>query len=91
MTSDTRVDAVQRLETALVEEDRLGDRYRAAIGTSSEFTAYARLRGANDEVSAREAWLKSIDDDSAGGRIWVNGREVGGADSLFLSLEDSHD
>ena len=91
MTSDARLDAVQRLETARVEEGRLDERYRAAIGTSSEFTAYAGLRGASDDVSAREAWLKSIDDDSAGGRIWVNGRELGGADSPFSSLEDSHD
>ena len=63
MTSDARVDAVQRLETALVEEDRVGERYRAAIGTSSELTAYARLQGASSEVSARAAWLKSIDDE----------------------------
>ena len=41
--------------------------------------------------TAREAWLKSIDDDGAGGRVWINGREVGGAGSLFLGLEDSHD
>ena len=91
MTSDARVDALRRLETALVEEDRMGERYRAAIGTTSEFTAYARLKGASDDVSAREAWLKAIDDDSVGGRVWVNGREVGGGDSLFAGLEDSHD
>ena len=91
MTNDARDDAVKRLEVALAEEDRLGDRYRAALGTSSEFSAYARLQGASDDVTAREAWLKSIDDDTGGGRIWVNGRKAGGADSLFVGLEDSHD
>ena len=91
MTSDARNDAVQQLEAALVEQDRLGDRYRAVIGTSSEFSAYSHLRGASDEVAAREAWLKSVDDDGLGGRLWVNGREVGGADSIFQGLEDSHD
>lgn len=88
MASDARDDAVQRLDVALVAQDRLGERYRAAIGTSSEFGAYARLRGASDEVAARDAWLKQIDDDGAGGRVWVHGREVGGAGSLFVGVED---
>ena len=91
MTSDTRDDAVQRLEAALVEQDRLGDRYRAVIGTSGEFRAYGRLRGASDEVTARQTWLDEVDEEPRGGRIWVNGREVGGAGSIFLGLEDSHD
>ena len=91
IATDTRADAVQRLETALAEEDRLGERYRASIGTSSEFTVHARLRGASDDVAARQAWLRAIDDDGAGGRVWVNGREVGGEGSLFQGLEESHD
>ena len=89
MSSHARDDAVRRLNEALDEQDRLGEHFRAAIGTSSEFTAYARLRAASDEVAARGDWLKSIEDDGADGRIWVNGREVGGTDSLFLGLEDS--
>lgn len=52
---------VLRLNEALVEQDRLGVNYRAAIGTSSEFGAYARLRNASDEVVALEAVLKRID------------------------------
>jgi len=76
MRSDARDDAVQRLEAALVEQDRLGERHRAAIGTSSEFGAHVRLGAAGAEVTAREAWLKSIDDDGAGGRVLVTGREI---------------
>ncbi|MDQ5834405.1 MAG: hypothetical protein M3550_15335 [Actinomycetota bacterium] len=91
MASNARDDAVRRLNEALDEQDGLGERYRAAIGTSREFTAYARLRAASDEVAARGAWLKSIEDDGADGRIWVSGHEVGGTDSLFLGLRDSHD
>jgi hypothetical protein len=92
MPSEARDDAAARLEAALVEQDRLGERYRRAIGTMGEFGAYARLRTASDEVAALEASLKSIGDaDGAGGRAWVNGREVGGPGSLFVGLEDSHD
>ena len=76
MASDARDDAVQRLKTALVEEDRLGERYRAVIGTSSEFGAHTRLKGASDEVAARQAWLRAVDDEGVGGRVWVNGRQV---------------
>jgi hypothetical protein len=91
MPSDARNEAVARLETALVVQDRLGDRYRAAIGTSGEFGSYVRLRTASGEVFAREAGLKAIDDERPGGRVWVNGREVGGPASLFMGLEVSHD
>jgi hypothetical protein len=54
---------VQRLEAALVERDRLGERFDAAVGTSTEFGAYVRLRGAGDQVIAREAWLNWVDDE----------------------------
>jgi hypothetical protein len=91
MTTDTRDRAVDRLNAALAEQDRLSDAYGAAVGTSREFSAYVRLGAAGEQVAARQAWLESIDDDGVGSRIWVNGREVGGPDSLFQGLEDSHD
>jgi hypothetical protein len=91
MASDARVDARMRLETALVEEDRLGELYEAARGTSSELGVHVRLRAASDEVAARQAWLTATDDDGVGGRVWINGREVGGPDTIFQGLEDSHD
>jgi hypothetical protein len=92
MFSDAHNHAVARLDAAVVEQDRLEELYSGAIGTSTEFGAYARLRTAGDAVAAMEAALKSIDgQDGAGGRAWINGREVGGSGSLFVGLEDSHD
>ena len=55
--------ARRRLEAALVEQDRLGERFDAAAGTSTEFGAYVRLRAAGDQVTAREAWLHWVADE----------------------------
>jgi hypothetical protein len=63
MASGQRDRAVQRLEAALLEQARLGERFDAAVGTSSEFHAYIRLRDAGDLVTAREAWLKWVVDE----------------------------
>jgi len=83
-TSDAHDAAVVRLETALVEQTRSGGRYRSALGTTNELGAYVWLQGASDEVAAREAWLDSVDDHlDDGDRVVVNGREVGGAGSIF--------
>jgi hypothetical protein len=63
MASEQRDRAMQRLEAAQVKHDRLGERFDAAIGTSTEFGAYVRLRAAGDQVTAREAWLNWVDDE----------------------------
>jgi hypothetical protein len=63
MASKERDRAVQRLEVALVEQERLGERLDAAAGTSTEFGAYVRLRAAVDQVRAVEAWLHWVDDE----------------------------
>jgi hypothetical protein len=55
--------AVRQLETAVVEQDRLGERFDVAVGTSSELGAYVRLRAAGDRVRAREAWVHWVDDE----------------------------
>jgi hypothetical protein len=39
MASEERDSAVQRLEAALIERDRLSERFDAAVGTSTEFGA----------------------------------------------------
>jgi hypothetical protein len=90
MAEHVRDEARQRLDAALVEQDRLGERYRDAVGTSGEFAAYGQLRNASDEVATRDARVKSLAE-KTGGRVWVNGRPVGGPSSLFQGLEDSHD
>jgi hypothetical protein len=63
MASQEHDRALQRLEVALVEQTRLGERFDAAIGTSSEFGAYVRLRAAADQVTARQAWVNWVDDE----------------------------
>ena len=63
METQERDRAAQRLKAALVNQDRLAGRYHAAAGTSTEFGAYVRLRGAGDQVAAREAWLNWVDDE----------------------------
>ena len=115
--------AVQRLDAALVEQDRMSERFDAAVGTSTELGAYARLQAAGEQVTAREAWVKWVDDESyrglhagpfelraestaspgaerdrtrlprpgVGGRAWLNGREVGGADPRYTHLGPSYD
>lgn len=59
-----RLDADLSLGAELVEQDRLSERYDAAVGTSSELAAYVRLQHAGEQVAAREAWVNSIDDES---------------------------
>ena len=63
MASAERDRAARRLEAALVEQDRLGERFDASVGTSTEFGAYVRLQGAGDQVTARQAWLNWVDDE----------------------------
>jgi hypothetical protein len=61
MTTKEHEGAVQRLDAALREQDRLSDRYEAAIGTSNELSAYVRLRAAGDDVTARGHWLEWLE------------------------------
>jgi hypothetical protein len=65
MASEERDRAMQRIEAALVDQDRLGERFDAAVGTSTEFGAYVRLRGAGDQVTAREAWPNWVEDEGS--------------------------
>jgi len=62
MASQVHNSAVKRLESALVEQDRLGERFDAAVGTTTEFGAYIRLRAAGEQVNASEAWVHWVDD-----------------------------
>jgi hypothetical protein len=59
--------ANQRLEVAVREQDRVRGLFDGAVGTSSELSAYCRLRAAGQEVRARQAWVN-----------WVGGDEYRG-------------
>ena len=64
VASNERDRALERLEAPLVEQDRLGERFDAAVGTSTEFGAYVRLLAAGDQVAARKAGLNWVDDEA---------------------------
>jgi hypothetical protein len=62
--SENHDSAEQRLSLALTEQDRSLVRYEAATGKSDHLVAEAALHAADQEVAAREAWLKWVDDDA---------------------------
>ena len=47
----TATEAHDLLEGAVVERDRCRQRYESSIGTSSEMSAYLRLRRAGERIS----------------------------------------
>ena len=50
--------AAARLRAAVTEQARLRDSYEAAIGTSAEFSAFARLQAANLRVAMCEKTVR---------------------------------
>jgi len=58
----TRADAHERVYAASAERSRLGGEHENAKGTSRELEADVLLRAANDEVAARERWLRWIEE-----------------------------
>jgi hypothetical protein len=69
MTSEARAEAVNRLDLAQAEEDRLGSVFRTAVGTSREFGAYARFQSGRRDVAARQKWLDHVTDDEAASAV----------------------
>jgi len=63
MTGYEHDSALQRLDSAMEEQAHFRARYAAAIGTAAELSAYSRLRAAGEQVAARGAWLKWVDDE----------------------------
>ena len=61
MTVKEHDSAVEKLDAAVSEQDRVSDRYDAATGTSNELSAYVKLRAAGDEVTARGHWLEWLE------------------------------
>jgi hypothetical protein len=55
--------AERRLGAALTEQHRSRDRYNAAVGRSAHLLAAVGVHAADQEVAARDAWLRWVDDD----------------------------
>ena len=59
---EARGRAVQRLRAAVAERGRALEARESAGNTPNDVEARASLRAADDEVVARERWLKAVDD-----------------------------
>jgi hypothetical protein len=59
--------AERRLGAALSERRRSSDRYDAAVGGYARLLAAVDLHAADQEVAARDAWLRWVDDDGCSG------------------------
>jgi hypothetical protein len=55
--------AERRLLAALDEQRRSSERYDAAVGGSARLLAAVGLHLADQEVAARDAWLRWVEDD----------------------------
>jgi hypothetical protein len=55
--------AERRLGVALAERHRSSERYDAAVGGPEQLLAAVALHAAHQEVAARDAWLRWVDDD----------------------------
>jgi len=84
MASQEHDSAVRRLEAALVEQDRLGERFDTAVGTSTELLLAERRAQSEMQrpdgdhrvgqiIKARRAVARP----RVGDRASLNGREVG--------------
>jgi hypothetical protein len=51
------------LSAALAEQHRSTERYEAATGRSDHLVAEVALHAADQQVAAREAWLRWVDDE----------------------------
>jgi hypothetical protein len=59
--------AEQRLLAALAEQRRSSERYDAAVGGSARLLAAVGLHAADQDVAARDAWLRWVEDDGCRG------------------------
>jgi hypothetical protein len=54
---------VERFEAAREERDRRAGEYRAASGSPDELHTFVELKAAEEQLAAREAWLKWTESD----------------------------
>ena len=59
--SDVRAQAIERLDAAVADRERLSQRSDSARGTTGERDAMDALAAANERFAAREAWVKYIE------------------------------
>jgi hypothetical protein len=64
ITNEEHDRAIERLDAALSVRTRRTDDYVAATGTDGELSATVALYAAAEDVAARDAWLKWVDDES---------------------------
>ena len=55
--------AERRLRAALADQRRSRDRYDAAVGGPARLFAAVNLHAADQDVAARDAWLRWVNDD----------------------------
>jgi uncharacterized protein YqfB (UPF0267 family) len=61
--SESHSSAVKRFQSAREERDRRASQFDAASGSSKELPAFTELQAAEEQLAAREAWLKWIERD----------------------------
>jgi hypothetical protein len=59
--SESHSGAVERFQEAREERDRRAVQYDAASGSPNELPAFTQLQAAEEQLAAREAWLKWIE------------------------------
>jgi uncharacterized protein YqfB (UPF0267 family) len=62
--SESHSSAVERFRAAREERDRRASQFDAASGSSQELPAFTELQAAEEQLAAREAWLKWIERDN---------------------------
>jgi hypothetical protein len=60
-SGDVHARAIERLDVAVDARERLSEQSEAAQGGPDERTAAVALAAANEQVAAREAWVKYIE------------------------------
>ena len=58
---DVHARAIERLDVAVHHRERLSEQSEAAHGGADERTAAVELAAANEQVAAREVWVKYIE------------------------------
>lgn len=61
--SDSHSGAVEPSQVAREESDQRAAQYDPASGSLRELPAYTKLQAAEEQVAARQAWLKWIERD----------------------------